>query len=695
MRLGRLLPAVVLALATLGCGLAVWNWAAQSRRLDTYAEAALRLQVSKALADIPGTLNLERGLLQLQLGTIAPGDSSGRPAIAESRRATDAAFARAHDLGERLAARRPDEAAILSALDRQQQDLQTLRGRIDALLAGTPVERRGDAASDVVTAVTELNRAIIALLRDQLVAVATADGIAYRMGDLAGSLWDLRDVAGRQAGTLQNFVVAARPVSAGDRQQFTQLDGQVLQVWTRIAATADHVSASPDIKAAVRSVAQGFWEPFRALKSTLVGQFDSGRFPIDGKTYRETVVPMWTLIAQARDAAYDSAIARIADLTGEARAALGFAILATGAAALVAAAAFWIIRARVTKPLAAMTEGMRRIAAGDLAVAIVGAGRRDEIGSMAQAVAVFRAGLERNRQLEAQAAADRQENEAVRRRAMAGLAEEVESSIGAVAQSVSAAATELQATAQQLTGSAQRTSRQSTAVAASAGLASENVAAVAGAVEELGASIAEIGQQVDVSARLAQDAVREAGTTATVVADLAGIASRIGAIVEIISGIAGQTNLLALNATIEAARAGEAGRGFAVVAAEVKSLAGQTARATDDITAQISAIQASMRQAVPAIEGISATIGTIDRTAAAIAAAVQQQSAATRSIVEAVAQAAGGTGAVTESIADVARASEETRDGVDHVLAASSDLAVQAERLRSTMHGFVASMRAA
>ena len=349
----------------------------------------------------------------------------------------------------------------------------------------------------------------------------------------------------------------------------------------------------------------------------------------------------------------------------------------------------------VSKALIKMTQVMKQLAQGEMGVDVPARQRSDELGEMAQAVQVFKDNMIETDRLRSEQAEREQAVQEERRQAMMGLAGELETDVKTVVEVVASAATRMQRTADDMSGSADQAAEQSTLIAATSNQASANVQTVAAAVEELSSSVQEVGRQVDQSTEITCKAVETAERTKTTTESLAGSAQKIGDVINLISEIAEQTNLLALNATIEAARAGEAGKGFAVVASEVKSLANQTARATQQIGEQIAEMQGITQETVTANEEIRGVIIQMGEISTTIASAVQEQMAATNEISHNAQQAAVGTQEVTSTIGAIRESATSTGDSAKRVVEAAGDLNRQSALLSEAVDSFLANIRAA
>jgi len=368
--------------------------------------------------------------------------------------------------------------------------------------------------------------------------------------------------------------------------------------------------------------------------------------------------------------------------------------LSLGGVVLGLALGFLIAQFGISRPLRRLVEVLRNLADGNLQVEVPGADRRDEVGAIANTTFVFKENMIKARDMEQAAAEQKRQAEAEKRRLMQQMADSFEADVKEIVQSVSNSAEELQGSASTMSSIAEETARQATVVASATTEASGNVQTVATATEELSSSISEITRQVSESAAIAQEAVSEVERTNIGVAGLTDAAGKIGSVAQLIQDIASQTNLLALNATIEAARAGEAGKGFAVVASEVKNLATQTARATEEITGQIATIQEETNNTVTAIRAIGSTVIRLNEIASGIAAAVEEQSAATQEIARNVQQAAIGTEEVSRNITGVNDAAAEAGSAATQVLDAAKDLSEQSAALSSQVDAFIGRIRA-
>jgi methyl-accepting chemotaxis protein len=366
------------------------------------------------------------------------------------------------------------------------------------------------------------------------------------------------------------------------------------------------------------------------------------------------------------------------------------------AAALLLVVGMSVLLSRsIVGPITGMTAAMHKLAGGDTATVIPARERGDEVGAMAQSVQIFKDNMIETARLRGEQDGLKLASEAEKKAFLSKMADEFQNGVRASLDTLTQSANSMRTMSQSMSSTAEDASHRATTVAAAAEEATTNVQTVAVATEELSSSVAEIGRQVTQSTHIAGQAVAEANRTNKTVQGLSAAAAKIGDVVKLISDIASQTNLLALNATIEAARAGEAGRGFAVVANEVKSLANQTAKATEEIAAQVTAMQSATTEAVQAIESIGGTIGSINEIATTIASAVEEQGAATQEIARNVQQAAQGTGQVSQNIVGVNQAAGQTGAAASQVLVSAEELSRQSATLRADVDHFLANIRAA
>jgi methyl-accepting chemotaxis protein len=352
---------------------------------------------------------------------------------------------------------------------------------------------------------------------------------------------------------------------------------------------------------------------------------------------------------------------------------------------------YFIIKA-LTGPISHMIGVMEDLSRGNLDVDVPDTDLRNEMGTMARALLLFKDGMVRTRELTVKEQESQARREA-RAKRVTSITENFDAAVGGILRSVADAAGRMQSTAHSMTDTAGNTAARAQIVANASNDATGNVHTVAAATEELSTSVVEIGRQVDECAKIAGEAASQAANTNRMVEGLSSAAEKIGEVVQLINQIANQTNLLALNATIEAARAGDAGKGFAVVASEVKNLATQTGKATEEIATQIAAVQSATGESVSAIRSISDTVGRINRIAGSIATAVTEQRTATQEIARSVQDAAAGTAEVSENIAGVNQAADMTGTAAKQVLEAATGLTQQAGALQSEIETFLIAVR--
>jgi methyl-accepting chemotaxis protein len=464
-----------------------------------------------------------------------------------------------------------------------------------------------------------------------------------------------------------------------------------------MAELRELMSQSPDLLAIVDRIAAFDSEKLNPLEEQLMPMVQSDSAAAH-RFYRTTYLPAriqeWEMVESLSRAAkleHDRAVT-----AGAAAYNMFLLIIAVGSVVGMAGAILlaWRFGESVGRPVNAMTDALTRLAANDLSVTIIDHGKPDEFGHMARAALALRDALAEARQVSVQQATEEQNN-ARRADRTAAIVRSFEGEIQALVSTLAGSSSALAETARDMSRSATHTGQEAELASGGASEASSSVQTIAAAAEELSASISEINRQVGQSAEITGQAVEDVRRTNGVVQVLSECASRIGQIVNLITGIASQTNLLALNATIEAARAGDAGKGFAVVASEVKNLAQQTTQATEEIGAQIEQIQRATKETVEAIHGISRVISEVNTISGSIAAGMTQQGAATIEIARSVQQTAVGTQAMMGTMKDVCSAASNSGQAALSVLATSETFQAQADRLANSVAGFLSEIKAA
>ena len=455
------------------------------------------------------------------------------------------------------------------------------------------------------------------------------------------------------------------------------------------------IYASDTQRTALKDIVQGadVDEVNRMRKIAVDSQYSNTVEGIEGPYWFKTITSKINKLKQVEDVIAHELGMQAGQIKQVASQSFYVFLIATGALLTVTASFVFVIVTGITRPVLGLAETMEALADGDTSVEVNGTERGDEIGEMAAAVQVFKDSAIEVKRLEGEQQANKERAEKEKHEFMLKIADDFEGSVGGVVHSVSSASTEMHSSATALSETVDQTAQQSTAASAAAEEASTNVQTVASAAEELTSAISEISRQVSQSTEIASAAVSEVDGVNEKVQGLADAAQKIGEVVALITDIADQTNLLALNATIEAARAGEAGKGFAVVASEVKNLANQTAKATEEISNQIGDIQGATQDAVSAIGAIGGIISQMSEISSAIAAAVEEQGAATQEIARNVEQASNGTITVSSNIAQVNQGTEETGQSAEQMMAAAGELSEQSETLRREVDEFLSQIR--
>lgn len=694
MKIGTLLTAAIVSLSAVGGGLAVYVAVTKYQTMEKVSVAQSRLEVVRAVGEIPRYMNPERGFATNILYGPSAVDPKMRTELNEKyRKQTDGARARMNAIRKNLSGGLDDAAAVGSGIDALNLKFAALREAMDKAIDG-PAEARKDAARKIVADNAAFNNAVTSLLDEQVRRMAQLDGDAYRQAVYANIAWNLRDVGGYNASVHKNLVGANRAATEAEKMEYSRSQGRADQILMSLQELRGNPATPANVAAALDKMNEAYVTRFGKELKLVKDGAASGKYEHDVDTYFVESQRGLGSVVEVRNAFYDNAEQILG--TAYSAAQFSFVIALAGLIAVAAASAALItmVRRRVCKPIVDLTATMSRLASGNTSDEITGVERSDEIGAMAAAVRVFKDNMIEAERLAAEKAA---ENDGKMRRAhvLDELTRAFEAKVTELVGGLSSASSIMEDTAQSMSSTATATNRQAAVVAAASEQTSGNVQTVASATEELTSSISEIGRQVAQSTEIAARAVENARRTGETARSLAEGAQKIGDVVTLIQSIAAQTNLLALNATIEAARAGDAGRGFAVVASEVKSLAGQTAKATTEISEQIASIQTASDQTVTAIQDVANVIAEIDQIGTAIAAAIEEQGSATKEISRSVSEAARGTQEVNSNITGVQKAADDTGSAAQQVLGAAEQLSSQSQELAGQVNRFLSEVRAA
>jgi methyl-accepting chemotaxis protein len=703
----------------------IMTWLQIDEALDKSNAADQSLVINSTIDELTKLKNyvaLERTAVSTAYGFDAAAPGNFKTIVEENRSSAKTAY-----------------AAIMKSL----QDLGDFTGRQEKLTAFQAAYKNYDDLGTQL--ISEISSPADAREMRSRTALSPLNGLIEKAADLRGSiengfdlgnsklysitrlkqqLWLMTEYAAQESAAIGISIAGKQQIDPFKLQAISRYGGFVGSAWEQAKSIVASDWVKPEIKAQVDEIQTSFFEDFIDVKDEIysAGEEEEPAYELSAGEWIETAASAASAIEKMAGLADQLGIDLNEEAVSDAQTSLTTAIMVLIIVLLIAGGAIYIVLSRVVKPINAISDTMIVLADGNLDIEVPYGDRTDEVGTMAGSVQIFKENALERRRLEAEQR-DREETERTRkaeeerrareaeeerriqeeqkaeearqerRTSMLALADQFEASVMEVVESVGRSASDMEHAATGLTQTADDTSKQSEIVSMAAQQASGNAQMVASAAEELSASVREITGQTNQSSAAARNAVTRTEAAGKDIAELVNAAQKIGDVVNLINDIAEQTNLLALNATIEAARAGDAGKGFAVVASEVKSLANQTANATQEISDQVSGMQTATNTAVEAIDQIKSIISEIDSTAVSIASAVEEQDASTQEIARNVAEVSTGTEEVTSNINEVSTGASSTGAAATQVLSAAQLLTQQSGDLRGQVENFLNTIR--
>ena len=653
--------------------------------LSTAHSIAESNRVADGLLEAAANWAVERGVTKSALSAPNPVSEKQRSQIDARRARADAALERSLViLSERYDFQ--GEQALVEALRASMDKAGANRDRADAELALTKDQRDAAFSAGWVPAMTDL----ILRSQDLRIAVSRVQESHTKTSPfvtLRHSLWVASEFAGRERALIGGAIAGGTSLSPALLETLHRYRGYVELAWESVGAYAGAPFADSEVAGAIEAAREGYFKVFEQTRAEVynTGQA-TGDYPIDATEWIKRSTAGIDTLLEASEAATNAAQRTTEQIESEASSLMTTISIVTILTVILAAVACWSAMVRVVGPLNALTASMTALARRDFEHEIPSINRRDEIGEMAGALSVFRDKMVEHESLQAAESAREAQAQKELKRAMLFLSDRLDREVETSVSEMGAVSRTIEGSAKTMAESAQQVSEESMTVASASEEVTVNVKTVAQAAEQMSTAIAEVGEQVTRSNETTRLAWTEVEKTNETVQGLASAAQQIGDVVKLINDIAEQTNLLALNATIEAARAGEAGKGFAVVANEVKSLANQTAKATEDISQQVAGIQSVSGAAVEAINHIHERIGDVSKIAEAISAAIVEQGAVTQEIAHNTQEAAAGTQDVSASIIRVSDSSKSAENLAKTLHGSASDMAEQMTGLQSRLH---------